>query len=125
MELAEVVGTLAALRRFPIEPLSGETPNEAVVRPEGAVGDRVYELVDGRSGQPMTWRTAPDLLAYSVRYLEDLVVDDLAAWIRVKLPDGREFPLEAGEWLADVSKRRGHPVTLRPARSEEHTSELQ
>lgn len=115
MELAEVVGQLVVLQRFPIEPLSGEAPNEVAVRSEGAVGDRVFELVDQRDGRPLTWQAAPELLLYSARFLEDLVVEDLEAWTRVRLPDGREFPLEESEWLSDVSRRRGHPVALRPA----------
>ena len=113
MELAEVVGQLVALRRFPVEPLGGETPNEIAVRPEGAVGDRVYELVDSRDGSVLTWRATPELLAYQARFLEDLVVDDLENWTRVRLPDGRELPLTSAEWVADVSKRLARPVELR------------
>jgi hypothetical protein len=115
MELAEVVGQLSELRRFPIEPFSGETPNEVVVRPEGAVGDRAFELVDERTSEPLTWRTAPELLRYSARFLEDLVIDDLENWTRVLLPDGREVPMTDPGWLADVSRRLGRPVQLRRA----------
>jgi uncharacterized protein YcbX len=113
MELAEVVGQLVVLRRFPIEPLGGETPNEVAVRPEGAVGDRVYELADERDGQPLTWQSAPELLAYEARFLEDLVVEDLENWTRVRLPDAREFTMADPEWLADVSRRLGRPIQLR------------
>jgi uncharacterized protein len=122
MELAEVVGQLVGLRRFPIEPLDGESPNEVAVRPEGAVGDRGYELVDERAGQALTWRAAPELLVYSARFLEDLVVEDLESWIRVRLPDGREFSIGDAEWLADVARRLGRPVQLRgvPEGSAEH-----
>lgn len=115
MELAEVVGRLSELRRFPIEPFSGEMPNEVVVWPEGAVGDRAYELVDERTAEPLTWRTTPELLLYSARFLEDLVIADLDNWTRVLLPDGREVPLTDPGWLADVSRRLGRPVQLRRA----------
>ena len=115
MELAEVVGQLVGLRRFPIEPLGGETPNEVAVRPSGAVGDRVYELAEPGGGAGLSWRTAPELLLYSARYLDDLVVEDLENWARVRLPGGREFPLSDPEWLADVSRRLGRPVVLRQA----------
>jgi MOSC domain-containing protein len=117
MELAEVVGQLAVLRRFPIEPLGGETPNEVAVRQEGAVGDRVYELAEEQSGQALTWQSAPDLLLYSARFLEDLVVDDLERWTRVILPDGREFPMGDPAWLSDIAGRLGRPVQLRRAAS--------
>jgi uncharacterized protein len=117
MELAEVVGQLSELRRFPIEPFSGETPNEVVVRVEGAIGDRAYELVDERTSATLTWRTAPELLLYSARFPEDLVIDDLENWTRVLLPDGREVPMTDPGWLADVSRRLGRPVQLRRAAS--------
>ena len=113
MELAEVVGQLVTLRRFPIEPLDGESPNEVAVRPEGAVGDRAYELADRRDGRPLTWQSTPELLLYSARFLEDLVVEDLENWTRVRLPDGREFPMGDPEWVADVGRRLGRPVQLR------------
>jgi hypothetical protein len=113
MELAEVVGQLVALRRFPIEPLSGETPNEIAVRPEGAVGDRAYVIVDERDGQALTWQTTPEALLYSARFLEDLVVDDLEAWTRVRLPDGREFEMRDPTWLSDLGRRLARPLALR------------
>jgi uncharacterized protein YcbX len=113
MELAEVVGQLVSLRRFPVEPLGGETPNEVAVRLEGAVGDRVFELAEESTGEALTWRIAPQLLSYSARFLEDLVVEDLEAWTHVKLPDGRELPLQDPQWVSDVSRRLGRPVRLR------------
>ena len=114
MELAEVVGQLVALRRFPIEPLGGETPNEVAVRETGAVGDRAFELAESPEGAPLSWRTAPELLLYSARFVEDLVVDDLENRARVRLPGGREFAMADPEWLMDVSRRLGRTVVLRP-----------
>jgi uncharacterized protein YcbX len=115
MELAEVVGQLAALRRFPIEPLGGETPNEVVVRREGAVGDRVFELSDEQTGEVLTWRSHPMLLSYSARFLEDLVVEDLESMARVQMPDGREVPLSDPQWVGDAARRLGRPVRVRRA----------
>jgi uncharacterized protein YcbX len=113
MDLAEVVGQLVALKRFPIEPLSGEVSNEIAVRADGAVGDRVYELFDERDGKALTWTSAPDALLYAARFLEDLVIDDLEAWTRVRIPEGREFEMREPEWLADIARRLGRPVRLR------------
>jgi len=118
MELAEVIGHLAVLRRFPVEPLGGETPSELVVGPEGAVGDRIFELIDGETGSPLTTESAPSLLSYSARFLEDLVARDLPAWMRVRTPDGKEFPLEDPEWVTDASRRLDRPLTLRPREPE-------
>jgi len=113
MELAEVVGQLVALRRFPIEPLGGEDPSEVAVRADGAVGDRAFELLDERDGQPLTWQSAPELLHFAARFLEDLVVEDLESWTVVRVPDGREFPMGDPEWLAEASRRSGRPLRLR------------
>jgi uncharacterized protein YcbX len=115
MELAEVVGQLAALRRFPIEPLGGETPNEVVVRREGAVGDRAFELYDEQTGEALTWRANPLLLTYSVRFLEDLIVEDLESWMRVRMPDGRDVRLADPQWVGDAARRLGRPVAVRRA----------
>ena len=114
MELAEVVGQLVSLRRFPVEPLGGETPNEVAIGSSGAVGDRTFELADAASGAAISWHDAPELLLYAARYLEDLVVNDLENWLRVRLPGGREFAITDPEWVADVSRRLGRPVALRP-----------
>jgi len=115
MELAEVVGQLVSLRRFPVEPLGGETPNEVAIRGAGAVGDRAFELAESDGGAALSWRTAPELLLYAARYLEDLVTQDLENWARVRLPGGREFAISDPEWIADVSRRLGRSVALRPA----------
>ena len=114
LELAEVVGQIVALKRFPIEPLGGEAPNEIAVRADGPVGDRIYEIV-GSDGAPLTWRTAPELLRYSVRFLEALVVEDLESWARVKAPDGREFAMTDPAWLGDIAQRLGREISLRRA----------
>jgi len=113
MELAEVVGQLAGLRRFPVVGLAGEAPNEVVVRPEGAVGDRVFEVIEESSGRALSFREAPELSAFAARFLDDLVVDDLESWIRIKTPDGREFPLTDPEWLSELSRRLGRAVRWR------------
>ena len=41
MELAEVVGQLAVLRRFPVRALGGESPDECLVQGSGLAGDRI------------------------------------------------------------------------------------
>ena len=73
LELAEVVGHLAGLRRFPVRPLGGETPDECLVAGKGLAGDRIYDLVDVESGAPLSERQTPSLLRYRVRYVDSLV----------------------------------------------------
>ena len=114
MELAEVVGQLSGLRRFAVRSLGGESPDEALVRGPGLVGDRIYGLFDEEEGAPLTARNAPFLLRYRVRYLDSMVEGgDLEPWIRVKAPDGSETPLSDPRWVNGVAQRYGRPVSLR------------
>lgn len=114
MELAEVVGQLAGLRRFAVRSLGGEAPDEALVFGSGLVGDRIYDLFDEEQGIALTARNTPFLLRYRVRYLDSMVrAGDLEPWIRVKLPDGTETLLSDRRWIEDVSRRCGRPVRLR------------
>src|SRR3954468_14269635 len=73
LELAEVVGHLAGLRRFPVRPLGGETTDECLVAGRGLAGDRIYDLLDAVSGAPLSERQTPSLLRYRVRYVDSLV----------------------------------------------------
>jgi uncharacterized protein len=115
MELAEVVGALAGLRRFPLRALGGEAPDEARVEGSGLVGDRVYDLYDEREGALLHARSAPFLLRYKARYLDAMVRGgDLGPWIRVRKPDGVEVPLSDPEWVEEVSRRCGRSLRLGP-----------
>jgi hypothetical protein len=115
MELAEVVGHLAGLRRFPVRGLGGETPDEARVQGAGLAGDRVFDLYDEQGGAILSAESAPVLLGYRAWYLDAMVAgDDLGPWIRVRMPGGEEVPLSDRAWLDDLARRRGRPVQLRP-----------
>ncbi len=114
MELAEVVGQLAGLRRFPVRSLGGEAPNEAHVQGSGLAGDRIYDLYDEQRGVFLNAANAPFLLRYRARFLDPLVRGDaLEPWIRVKTPEGEEVPLSDRSWIESVSRRCGRPVRLR------------
>lgn len=114
MELAEVVGSLAGLRRFPVRSLGGESPDECLVEGSTLAGDRIYDLYDEEDRVLVSSRDAPFLLRYRARYMDALVRGrDLSAWIRVRMPDGTEVPLVDAAWIDDVARRRGKPMSLR------------
>ncbi len=114
MELAEVVGSLAGLRRFPVRSLGGETPDECLVEGSTLAGDRIFDLYDEEDRDLLSSRDAPFLLRYRARYMDALVRGtNLAAWIRVRMPDGTEVPFDDSAWIDDVARRRGRPVSLR------------
>ncbi len=113
MELAEVVGQLAGLRRFPVRALGGEALDEARVDGSGLVGDRIFDVYDLERGAPITPADAPFLLRYKARYIDAMVRGgDLALWIRVRKPDGEETQLSEPEWLEDLARRSGRSVRL-------------
>ncbi len=114
MELAEVIGRLTELWRFPIEPMAGETPSEVVIRGEGVVGDRLYDVCDAETGEPLTASTAPLLLRYAAHYPGDHVPQDLGAWTRMRSPSGKDFLISDAEAVAEIGERVGRPVCLRP-----------
>jgi uncharacterized protein YcbX len=114
MELAEVVGQLAVLRRFPVRALGGETPDECLVQGSGLAGDRIYDVFDETQGALLRLSDAPFLLRYSARFLDSMVRGpELSAWVRVRTPEGSEAPLTDRSWLEDVARRCGHQVSLR------------
>ena len=114
MELAEVVGHLAVLRRFPVRALGGESPDECLVQGSGLAGDRIYDVFDEKQGALLNSADAPFLLRYHARFLDSMVRGtELSAWVRIMTPDGAETALTDRSWLEDVARRRGHPVSLR------------
>jgi uncharacterized protein YcbX len=114
MELAEVVGQLSGLRRFPLRSVGGEAPDEALVSGSGLVGDRIYDLFDEEQGVPLTAENAPFLLRYRARYLDPMVrAGDLEPWIRIRVPGGTEVALSDRSWIENISQRCNRPIRMR------------
>jgi uncharacterized protein YcbX len=111
MELSEVVGQLAVLRRFPVEPLGGESPNEARLVAGGLSGESAFGVLY-ESGEPLRAVDLAACLQFQVRFLDANVVEDLGSWARVRGPDGTETPLSDPAWLAELSRRLGRPARL-------------
>ncbi len=113
MELAEVVGSLAALQRFPIEPLGGEPANVAPVSGAGLLGDRAYDLCERATGEPIAPASSPLILFYGARFMDDMVSEDLDAWTRVRDPSGAEMPIADPRWLEELGRVLGKELDLR------------
>src|SRR5437867_4697889 len=73
MELAEVVGQLAGLRRFPVTSLGGESIDECRIQGLGLVGDRIFDVFDDGAETALSEQSAPFLLRYRARYLDSMV----------------------------------------------------
>ncbi|MFN2387914.1 MAG: MOSC domain-containing protein [Thermoanaerobaculia bacterium] len=104
------------LRRFPVEPLGGESPNEARLVGGGLSGERAF-VVLYESGEPLRPVDLAACLQFQVRFLDANVVEDLGSWARVRIPDGTETPLSDPGWLAELSRRLGRPVRLQRSES--------
>ena len=116
MELAEVVGSLAGLRRFPVRSLGGESPDECLVEGSTLAGDRIYDLYDERGPRPRQLARARPSCSGTARatWTPWSAATDLSAWIRVRMPDGTEVPfVDAGAGSTTSARRRGKPMSLR------------
>jgi uncharacterized protein YcbX len=112
MDLAEVVGQLAELRRFPVEELGGEAPQIALLDGGAMVGHLAFELRDAETGRQPDASSVPILRSFSARYPDSLVPGSLDAWALVRLPDGREYPVLDSTWTAELSSRLPRPLVL-------------
>lgn len=110
---------MIGLRRFPIEGIAGEAPTEALLRGDKLSGDRLYELADEETGQPITPGSHPFLLAYSARYLDDPEATGGRAWVQVRWPDGRDCAATDPSWIAEASRIAGRPVMMRPRKADQ------
>lgn len=124
LELAEVIGHLAELKRFPFEPLDGESPAIALLAGDGLTGDRAYELFDPATGEPLTPSSAPSLLSLRARYLDNLITEPRPEWACVEPPSGRELSLQDPACAAALSEWLGRPVRLRARTRKNGTSAL-
>lgn len=101
------LGTVAALRRFPVKSMLGESLEHCAVTSRGLDGDRAFALVDVETGKvatakrPHLWR---GLLAFSVEHRAD--------GVRIVLPGGAAVEADEPDVDARLSAAIGRPVTL-------------
>src|SRR6516162_8745924 len=100
-----MLGTVAALRRYPVKSLLGEDVSASDVTRAGLAGDRCLALVSQRTGKiasakyPRLWR---DMLTLSASAADDAV--------RITLPDGKIVWSTDGDVDAVLSALLGQPV---------------
>ena len=117
----ERIGTLTALRRYPVKSMAGEDLSEARVTFAGIVGDRVYAFIDtqNRSDFPwMTGRQAHQMILFRPRFLDaPAAQDDIPSADRyateVTTPEGETFRMGDAEFTGYLEKRFGRSLRLR------------
>jgi uncharacterized protein len=108
-----VLGTVAALRRYPVKSMLGEDLDAVDVTFTGLAGDRRLAVVSRTTGKvasaklPRLWR---DLLTLSAA--TDRAATDHNAAVRITLPDGKTVRSDEADVDAILSGLLDQPVTL-------------
>jgi uncharacterized protein len=112
-----ILGTVAALFRYPVKSMAGETVDSLNVRWPGVEGDRRYAFVlsDGAKSAQIdfpwfTGREYPPLVTYRAAY--DGGIANGRAPVTVTTPDGAAYPVESDELRAELSAKSSRSISL-------------
>jgi uncharacterized protein len=115
---SETVGTVSALRRYPVKSLRGEDLTAAEVGPGGLVGDRTHAVIDRHTGKvgsaknPRLWRALLTMSASACQASMAGDGGDGLPEVRITLPGGAVVSSgdpRVHQLLSDVLER---PVRL-------------
>jgi len=115
MTMAEEVGTIAALWRFPVKSMLGEELDATEVSSSGLAGDRAYALIDAATGKvvsaknPRLW---PNMLHCRARFLAPPHPSEDPPPVRITLPDGASVTSDAPDADTVLSDFLGRKVRL-------------
>jgi uncharacterized protein len=115
MAMADQVGTIAALWRFPVKSMLGEKLDATEVSGFGLAGDRAYALIDATTGKvvsaknPRLW---PTMLGCRARFLEPPQAGEGPPPVRITLPDGSSVTSDASDTDSVLSAFLGRKVRL-------------
>jgi uncharacterized protein YcbX len=124
MTMAEQVGTIAGLWRFPVKSMLGEELDATEVSGSGLAGDRAYALTDTTTGKvvsaknPRLW---PNMLGCRARFLEPPHAGEDAPPVQITLPDGTSVTSDASDVDTILSGFLGREVRLARAAPEDFT----
>jgi uncharacterized protein YcbX len=124
MVASTVVGSVAALWRFPVKSMRGEQLDEAELTGQGFVGDRAYALVDVDTGKVVSAKSVrlfPDLLGCSATFVEPPQADRELPPVRIALPNGASLTSDSSDVDSELSAFFGREVTLARAAPEDFT----
>jgi uncharacterized protein YcbX len=110
-----VLGSIAALWRYPVKSMMGEALNAAEVTKHGVLGDRAYALIDRADGKvasaknPRKW---PQLFDYRAALADAPRAGVKVPPVRITLPDGTIVTSEQPDRHQILSKALKREVTL-------------
>lgn len=115
MTMADQVGTIEALWRFPVKSMQGEQLDATEVSTSGLAGDRAYALIDATTGKvvsaknPRLW---PDILNCQARFLAPPHTGEDPPPVLITLADGTSVTSDAPDVDTVVSAFFGRKVLL-------------
>ena len=108
-----IVGEIAAIFRYPVKSMRGESLDAATLGWHGIAGDRRCALQrrDDRSGMPfLTASKLPELVLFTPHGREDRAGEPLPAFVRT--PGGEDLPLFGEGLAAEIERRCGVAVEM-------------
>ncbi len=115
MPIAPSHGSVAALWRFPVKSMAGESLEEALFDPNGLVGDRAFGLIDAETGAVVTAsevKRFPQLVNCRAAFVEPPGEGRVLPPVRITLTVGRSIDSDAGNVDRVLSEHFGREVTL-------------
>ena len=119
-------GTVVSLWRYPVKSMLGEELNSSNVTERGLVGDRVYALIDQKTGKvasaknPRKWGRLFDFRSVFIEPPQ--AIEDIPR-VRITFPDGTHFFSDQDDIDYSLSKVLGQDVRLMRASLEKPSYE--
>jgi uncharacterized protein YcbX len=113
--MAEVIGRVAAIHRYPVKSMLGEELHEAWTDERGLRGDRAYAVVDVETGSvasakhPRHWER---LLACRASFVTEPEDEGALPHVRIELPDGSSVTSDEPRVDGVLSDALGRSVRL-------------
>jgi uncharacterized protein len=126
--MAQSVGTVAELWRFPVKSMAGERLEAAELTTGGIVGDRAYALIDAETGNVVSAKSVrlfPGILNCRARFVEPPQAGRPPPPVRIELPDGTAAMSERGDADKALSALFGRAVRLASSAPEDFTIDMQ
>jgi uncharacterized protein YcbX len=114
--VAEALGSIRALWRYPVKSMMGEEVNSAYLTPRGLFGDRAYALIDTSSGKvasaknPSKW---PNMFQFRAAFTQAPTPDREIPSAVITFPNGATVLSSDPEIDEILSKELGRPVALK------------
>ena len=114
LSMAEIIGTVAALTRYPVKSMAGEPLAQAELRWNGLHGDRqssFYQRGDHGRFPWLSARDLPSLVLYRSAYAAP--EDPRRSQIHVTTPQGERHAIRAPELIHQLAEAAGKELDLR------------